>query len=184
MARGCIPRATDDIPFDQDALEQEGQLRAQQIRRDQIRGNMQAEYEDRAMRIFVKDAQDVMRKSAATCDGERYRVLPANYGRQRQHLHKKMPSAPPTARQGRPGDEPCEILQPSIRVRQWTRQLHRLHTPIQPMHAAEAREDPARRGKRQELRNAILHSAGFTLGPFHWLHDELGWFVAVCQRAP
>lgn len=158
-----IPKATDDILYDQQTMEREGRNRAQQIQ-DQIRKDMQTDQEDRAMRIFVQATEDTMRKSAVTCDGAHYTPHPAYYGRQRPHPYRKVPPTPPTARQGRPGDEPCEALQPGIRLRQWTRQLRRLHALKGQIQAADRQDTPAKRIKCQELWNSILQSTGYKEG--------------------
>eukprot|EP00438_Fugacium_kawagutii_P017856 Skav229919 [mRNA] locus=scaffold3709:10405:15534:- [translate_table: standard] len=171
-----LPASTDDFFFD-DSLLQTVVAREQECRRDQFEHAMRTGDSEEALRQINLTFETAMQEAVVDTDGTPMSLPRRCLGRSRKKLRKLKCAADPVLRVGRSGDYTPQVCQPSIRIRQWTRQVRRLQSCFGQINACvKLRKDRAEFAC-DELWRAICHAPGFPQGFQTFALETMSLFV-------
>ena len=171
-----LPKATDDLMFDND-------LQTQQVQNDlQTWGNdfdkaLETHDADKAANLFARLVQNSWVASNVDVEGNHLHLQQKYLGRDCIQLLRKRQCSIPVVRKGRDGDFEPIGGQTNISIRRHTRQLRRLETLVLQVRAKSKSGVKGANQKCQELWESILGATGFHKSFSWWIGENLGWFV-------
>eukprot|EP00438_Fugacium_kawagutii_P022809 Skav208201 [mRNA] locus=scaffold2026:153188:158570:+ [translate_table: standard] len=171
-----LPASTDDLFFDDDLL-RASVVQEQMFRQGKFENAMRDGDSEEALRQINLTFEAALKASVVDTDGSMGCLPRRCFGRSRKKLTKIKAASDPVVKKGRHGEFTPQICQPSVRIRQWTRQVRRLHTCSRQMNSYMGNQNTRALVACTELWKAILTAAGFPTGFCNFALTTLGLFI-------
>eukprot|EP00438_Fugacium_kawagutii_P024751 Skav213501 [mRNA] locus=scaffold3849:186306:191832:+ [translate_table: standard] len=171
-----LPASTDDLFFDDDLL-RAAVVQEQMFRQGKFENAMRDGDSEEVLRQINLTFEAALKASVVDTDGSMGCLPRRCFGRSRKKLTKIKAASDPVVKKGRHGEFTPQICQPSVRIRQWTRQVRRLHACSRQMNSYMGNQSTRALVACTELWKAILTAAGFPTGFCNFALTTLGLFI-------
>eukprot|EP00438_Fugacium_kawagutii_P017560 Skav228548 [mRNA] locus=scaffold1887:556581:561575:- [translate_table: standard] len=171
-----LPASTDDFFFDEELLTTVTQDEMAE-RDEKFHDALRTGDSEEALRQINLVFEAALAGSAVDTEGSVIKLPLRCSGRSRKRLTKQRPAADPIMRLGRNGEFTPQICQPSVKIRQWTRQIRRLFSCARQLAALALKPSESAQVACHELWRAIVCAAGFPHGFPVFALETMGLFV-------
>ena len=134
---------------------------------------------DEASKLMALAVEHSWREACVDCEGNKTKLTPGHFGRDRLQPLKLKPCSVPVIRKARDGDFEPGLGQPSVEIRRHTRQLRRLESLHAQVGAYYRAPSPEAHAKCTQLWTAILKATGFSKSFPFWICNHFQMFVPI-----
>ena len=172
-----LPKSVDNFIFDPDLFED-----AAQDFVTKHHGSFQHAINnstESASRLFAMGVEHSWKAACVDSEGNRTKISPGHFGRDKLHPLKLKPSSVPVVRKARDGDFEPGLGQPSVEIRRHTRQLRRIESLHAQLVAYNRAPTQGALAKCKQLWRAILDATGFSKSFPAWMCNQCQIFVPI-----